>query len=327
MKLETFWLIIILKAGLVECGLKSHAELIRQAIKIDNKIKDIVRKVTGFAKGNLEFKESYENLRIPLMENYTSLNSKLVHVREFEAYNNERLQLEQSIILAINKLKVSSSENCEKLNKNVRKELVSKLTDTNTKKREALKNLENRTCQNDGTSKSSTTSLISTTEKSQISPTKIYISSKDPTNIDDYEILQEKGIYYLNKYHEVQLDNKEFTLMKEKLKFFRKLKKDNIDKLAKAISDFEQYDKRRLILEDEINDRIHKIDELIPYQEPRSQCLRFFLSQKRSLQRALKLFNDTKSKRLMNISESCPFTDFEEENDDDEFSSDQLIYK
>uniref|UniRef100_A0A6P4EI88 Uncharacterized protein LOC108043625 n=1 Tax=Drosophila rhopaloa TaxID=1041015 RepID=A0A6P4EI88_DRORH len=182
MKLETFWLIIILKAGLVECGLKSHAELIRQAIKIDNKIKDIVRKVTGFAKGNLEFKESYENLRIPLMENYTSLNSKLVHVREFEAYNNERLQLEQSIILAINKLKVSSSENCEKLNKNVRKELVSKLTDTNTKKREALKNLENRTCQNDGTSKSSTTSLISTTEKSQISPTKIYISSKDPVS-------------------------------------------------------------------------------------------------------------------------------------------------
>ncbi|XP_017062381.1 uncharacterized protein LOC108102188 isoform X2 [Drosophila ficusphila] len=142
MKLQTFWLIIILKAD--DCGLKSHAELIRQAIKADNKIKELVRKVTGFASNNSEFKENYEYLRIPLMENYTSLQSKLAHVREFKVFNQQRLQLEQQIILAISKLNSSKSENCVKDFKKLRKHLVSKLTDTNIKKLEALKEAEKR---------------------------------------------------------------------------------------------------------------------------------------------------------------------------------------
>ncbi|XP_041564720.1 uncharacterized protein LOC108149210 isoform X2 [Drosophila elegans] len=159
MKLATILFSIILKAGLVECGLKSHAELIRQAIKVDNKIKDLVRKVTGFAKGNSEFKESYENLRIPLMENYTSLHSKLEHIREFEVYNRERLRLEQSIILTISKLNIPTSESCKKFYKSLRKNLVSKLTDTNIKKHEAIQNVKNITCQEGATLKTSPTSI------------------------------------------------------------------------------------------------------------------------------------------------------------------------
>ncbi|XP_050746079.1 uncharacterized protein LOC122818569 isoform X1 [Drosophila biarmipes] len=147
MKVATAWLFIILNADMNECGLKSHAELILQAIKVDNKIKDLVRKVTGFAKGNSEFKEKYENLRIPLMENYTSLHKKLDQVRVFETYNKERLHLEKNILMAIYKINTSSSENCKKFHKNLRKHLVLKLSDSNINKNETLKNLKDRICQ------------------------------------------------------------------------------------------------------------------------------------------------------------------------------------
>ncbi|XP_070854362.1 uncharacterized protein [Drosophila suzukii] len=144
MNLAIVWLFIILSADMNECGLKSHAELIRQAIRVDNKIKDLVRKVTGFAKGNSEFKEKYENLRIPLMQNYTSLHNKIDHVKVFEDYNKERLYLEKSILSVIFKINTSTSENCKIIHKSLRKHLVLKLTDSNVKKIEALKYVQNR---------------------------------------------------------------------------------------------------------------------------------------------------------------------------------------
>ncbi|XP_070069481.1 uncharacterized protein [Drosophila takahashii] len=137
-----FCLFIVLKAGMTECGLKSHAELIRQADKVDKKIK--AYKLTGFAKGNSEFDENYKNLRIPLSENYTNLHNKLEHIRVFEAYNKERLQLEKGIMSIISKMNTSTTENCEKFYKKLRQHLVLKLTDANLNKMEALKNIQNR---------------------------------------------------------------------------------------------------------------------------------------------------------------------------------------
>lgn len=124
-------------------GLKSHAELIRQATKADKKIMVLAFNITGFAKNNLQFKENYENLKNPLLENYTSLHSKLIQIREFTFYNKERLDLEQSIVLTLANQKISFSKQCNKLHQRHRKLLISKLTDSNFAKIEALKKVEN----------------------------------------------------------------------------------------------------------------------------------------------------------------------------------------
>nr|NP_001286138.1 uncharacterized protein Dmel_CG44102, isoform C [Drosophila melanogaster]AHN55936.1 uncharacterized protein Dmel_CG44102, isoform C [Drosophila melanogaster] len=152
MQLATICFVIMLQAGINECGLKSHAELIRLAIKADNKIKDLIHKVSGFVKGNSEFKENYENLRIPLMENYTSLPTKLAHIREFKAYNMERLHLEQRIISEISKLHTPISEDCDKLSANVRKHLFLMLVAANKKKIDALENIKKGTCRRESSS-------------------------------------------------------------------------------------------------------------------------------------------------------------------------------
>ncbi|XP_039147608.2 uncharacterized protein LOC27207406 isoform X2 [Drosophila simulans] len=152
MQLTTICFVIVLQAGINECGLKSHAELIRLAIKADNKIKDLIHKVSGFVKGNSEFKENYENLRIPLMENYTSLPTKLAHIREFKAYNMERLHLEQRIISAISKLHTPMSEDCDKLSANVRKQLFLMLVSSNKRKIDALENLKKGSCRRESSS-------------------------------------------------------------------------------------------------------------------------------------------------------------------------------
>ncbi|XP_026838624.1 uncharacterized protein LOC26526646, partial [Drosophila erecta] len=152
MQLATICLILMLQAGKNECGLKSHAELIRLAIKADNKIKDLIHKVSGFVKGNSEFKDNYENLRIPLMENYTSLPTKLVHIREFKVYNMERLNLEERIKSAISKLHTPISDDCKNLSTNLRKHMLLMLVATNKKKIDALHNFENGSCQMESSS-------------------------------------------------------------------------------------------------------------------------------------------------------------------------------
>jgi len=76
------------------------------------------------------------------MENYTSLPTKLAHIREFKAYNMERLHLEQRIISEISKLHTPISEDCDKLSANVRKHLFLMLVAANKKKIDALENIK-----------------------------------------------------------------------------------------------------------------------------------------------------------------------------------------
>lgn len=99
--------------------------------------------ITGFANNNLQFKKNYENLKNPLIENYTSLHSKLIQIREFTFYNKERIDLEQSIVLALFNQKLSLLKQCNKLHQMHRKLLISKLTDSNSAKHETLKKIEN----------------------------------------------------------------------------------------------------------------------------------------------------------------------------------------
>ncbi|XP_039227530.1 uncharacterized protein LOC26535118 isoform X2 [Drosophila yakuba] len=160
MQLGIICLIIMLQAGKNDCGIKSHAELIRLAIKADNKIKDLIHNVSGFVNGNSEFKEKYENLRIPLMENYTSLPTKLAHIREFKAYNKERLNLEEGIKSAISKLHTTMSEDCQKLSAKLRKQLLLMLVATNKKKIDALDNFEKGSCQRQSSTSNITPSSV-----------------------------------------------------------------------------------------------------------------------------------------------------------------------
>lgn len=140
------------------------------------------------------------------------------------------------------------------------------------------------------------------------------------TNIDDFVFLQDKIIYYLNKYHNSECNNNEFTMMKDKLKLAKKLKINQIQKLSKTISNFEKYDKQRLRLEEIIKERIDELDNLIPYEEPRSKCQKFYLLQQQNLKRAHVLFNELKEKKIKENSKKCPFSDTYEDDGDDEYS-------
>lgn len=126
-----------------KCGLKSHAELIQQALIADKKLMVLALSVSGFTNKNSQFMENYKYLKIALFENYTSLRDKLLHIRKFNTYNKERLQLEQRILSSLSKLRTPTFKNCEEFNLNQRVHLNSMLTETNIEKLKGLGKAQN----------------------------------------------------------------------------------------------------------------------------------------------------------------------------------------
>ncbi|KPU72637.1 uncharacterized protein Dana_GF26334 [Drosophila ananassae] len=100
---------------------------------------------------------------------------------------------------------------------------------------------------------------------------------------------------------------------------YRDLATINSNRLP-AESEFEKYDKQRLRLEEIIKERIDELDNLIPYEEPRSKCQKFYLLQQQNLKRAHVLFNELKEKKIKENSKKCPFSDTYEDDGDDEYS-------
>ncbi|XP_033170832.1 uncharacterized protein LOC117147863 [Drosophila mauritiana] len=73
---------------------------------------------------------------------------------------------------------------------------------------------------------------------------------------------------------------------------------------------FESYNKERLILEQQILDRVEDLDSIIPHQK-HAKCLNFYVEQRNALKTALKQSNSKKIERFAENSPSCPYYSFD----------------
>ncbi|KAH8362533.1 hypothetical protein KR084_013061, partial [Drosophila pseudotakahashii] len=115
---------------------------------------------------------------------------------------------------------------------------------------------------------------------------------------------------YLENFTGHWKDNTEFLNWIAKI---RSAVKNNNTLLAEKFQlryNFDNYNTERLILEQNIADRIEELDSIIPHQK-QQKCLQFYVDQRSVLKKALKQSNKQKIEKYGENSLHCPYYHFD----------------
>ncbi|XP_050744153.1 uncharacterized protein LOC108033038 [Drosophila biarmipes] len=115
---------------------------------------------------------------------------------------------------------------------------------------------------------------------------------------------------YLENFNGSWKDNTEFLNWIAKI---RSVVNNNNTALAEKFQiryTFETYNTERLVLEQQISDRIEELDSIIPHQKLQ-KCLEFYLNQRSNLKTALKQTNKKKIEKFAENSAHCPYYNFD----------------
>ncbi|XP_017016236.3 uncharacterized protein [Drosophila takahashii] len=134
----------------------------------------------------------------------------------------------------------------------------------------------------------------------------IYLETYDEVDADVTKALKS----YLENFTGHWKDNTEFLNWIAKI---RSGVKNNNTQLAEKFQlqyNFESYNAERLILEENIEDRIEELDSIIPHQK-HQKCLQFYVEQRNILKKALKQSNKQKIEKFGENSIHCPYYHFD----------------
>jgi len=115
---------------------------------------------------------------------------------------------------------------------------------------------------------------------------------------------------YLENFNGSWKDNTEFLNWISKIRAVVKNNNTDLTEKFQIRFNFESYNIERLILEQQISDRIEELDSIIPHQKLQ-KCLEFYLNQKSHLKTALKQTNKKKIEKFAENSTYCPYYNFD----------------
>ncbi|XP_068150894.1 uncharacterized protein [Drosophila tropicalis] len=118
-------------------------------------------------------------------------------------------------------------------------------------------------------------------------------------------------------------DNHEFSQWVQTIRDAKKLSQNRLTDKVRAHALFTDYNRRRLELEEDIDERLDDLtDDIIPSLQQNSKCATFYRRQKDILRRAITATNASKEEKIKQNSVKCPH---KEENDDSNEDDDPML--